>query len=624
MLTPDGTIATWNVGAQRLKGYTEDEAIGQHFSIFYTDEQRATGHPAHELAVATATGRYEEEAWRVRKDGTLFWASVIITAIYRDGILSGFGKVTRDMTEQRRLESAVERARDSAIEAALSRQEFLATMSHEMRTPMNAVIGMTSLLLDTNLDADQREYAEIVRSSGDHLLAVINDILDFSKIDAGKLVLEEMPFGVRAWAHDSVDIVALAAHEKGIEVVCDVASSVPAVLVGDPGRLRQVLLNLLSNAVKFTDSGEVVVRIDCDVDTGEDTTVRVAVTDTGIGIEGQTDSLFDPFTQVDSTTTRLYGGTGLGLAISRRLVEHMGGSLHLISSLGEGTTAEFTFRGGPSDESPRHQPGRLRGCRALIVDDNATNRRLLESWLTDEEMTFVSVASGAEALAAIADDHAFEFALLDLMMPVMDGAELGTRIRSQRSEIKLVLLSSAGPTAHDIAGRDAFDAHVTKPIRQDVLLDLMARLRLAGQTVERVPDVSSVFELRGGVDRNLSILIVDDSIVNQRVAQKVLSRFGFGSDVATSGAEAIAAVERHQYDLVLMDVQMPEMDGLAATREIRRRWPLRHMRILAMTANVGPEDVRECREAGMDAFLGKPIVIEALRAELLSLIRPDA
>ena len=741
MLEPDGTIATWNAGAAALKGYTADEAIGQHFSIFYTDEQRASHHPAYELQVARRDGRYEEEDWRVRKDGSLFWANVVITALYDgDGALIGFGKVTRDLTsrrlseskfealleaapdaiigvdaegvmklvnaqterlfgypreellgrpiemlvpdrvralhpghrlgyvrnptprpmgagrelagrrkdgsefpaeislssietesgqlvtsairdvtERKEFEAVVRRARDAAEKAAKARQEFLANMSHEIRTPMNAVIGMTSLLLATPLSSDQREFVDTVRTSGEHLLTIINDILDYSKIDAGKLVLEEIAFDVRAWATDTVDLIVAPAHDKRLEVVCDVAPDVPITVVGDPGRLRQILVNLLSNALKFTDEGEIVVTVRVDHEERDGTQLVISVSDTGVGVPSDTmERLFEPFTQGDTTTTRLYGGTGLGLAISRQLAEHMSGTIEMSSTVGVGTVVTFTALVGRI-ETPLSAVSfeRLLGKQVLIVDDNATNRRLLEEWVSRRGLRPVSFASSTEALHYIEQGGAADVGLLDLMMPEMDGMSLGRQIRDLRPDLPLMLLTSAGPQARVAPFRGVFDASLSKPLAEDRLLATMARL-IDHEPVDTAAATvgPTAFDLPE-VNRSMSILVVEDNPVNQKVARHLLSRFGFTADVAASGREAVEALSRRGYDLVLMDVQMPDMDGIEATRLIRRELPGRAGRIVAMTANVAPEDARRCREAGMDGFLGKPINVEELAKELV-------
>jgi PAS domain S-box-containing protein len=615
----DGLIRLVNGQAERLFGYPREELLGQPIETLVPERSRAV-HPRHRK------GYFDEPLVRPmgagidlsgrRKDGSEFPAEISLSSIEsEDGVL--VTAAVRDVTERKAFEAVVARARDTAEKAARARQEFLANMSHEIRTPMNAVIGMTSLLLDTDLDDDQRDYVETVRASGDHLLAIINDILDYSKIDAGKLVLEELPFVVREWLRESLELVTVQAHDKGLEVACDVDEDVPLVVIGDPSRLRQVLVNLLSNAVKFTERGEVVVRVGLEHVVDDGVRLRVTVSDTGVGIPAERiAALFEPFTQADSTTTRLYGGTGLGLAISRQLVERMGGSIAMESTPGVGTTVAFTFLGGSSDVGEHSTPTGLAGQRVLVVDDNATNRRILQSWAERSRMSCVCAESAAEALGIVEHDQRFAFAIIDLMMPGMDGAELGELLRARLPRTRLLLLSSAGPYAREVAGRGTFDAVLSKPANQEQLFELMATL-LRPQDGVPVPasGPASVFDLPGG-SGPLSVLVVEDTPVNQKVARHLLARFGFRADVAASGHEALRALEQRAYDLVFMDIQMPEMDGLEATRLIRSRWPDLPVRIIAMTANVAPEDVRRCLEAGMDGFLGKPVAVEAL-AEVL-------
>ncbi|MGB8651928.1 MAG: response regulator [Mycobacteriales bacterium] len=626
VVAQDGTIAFVNGQAEVLFGYDRDELLGLPIETLVPETSRAA-HPRHRQGYFRAPqvrpmGAGIDLSGR-RKDGTEFPAEISLSSIVsKDRTL--VTAAVRDVTERKAFEAVVARARDTAEKAARARQEFLANMSHEIRTPMNAVIGMTSLLLDTDLDDEQRDFVETVRASGDHLLTVINDILDYSKIDAGKLVLEDLPFVVRDWVDESLDLIALQAHEKGLELVCDVDEDVPAVVVGDPGRLRQVLVNLLSNAVKFTEHGEVVVRVLTDRVEDDGVRLLVSVTDTGVGIaEERISSLFDPFTQADSTTTRLYGGTGLGLAISRQLVERMGGAIAMRSEVGAGSTVSFTFLGRSNDTVGSTTPPGLAGTRVLVVDDNATNRQILESWTERTGMRCVSASNAAEALGIVERDQGFSFAILDLMMPGMDGAELGELLRARLPGTHLVLLSSAGPYAREVAARGTFDAVLSKPAKQEQLLEVMSTLlRPGADSSALTQDSPSVFRLPTGTtspaqpETSLSILVVEDTPVNQKVARHLLSRFGFRADVAASGREALDALDRRSYDLVLMDVQMPEMDGLEATRLIRARWPERRVRIVAMTANVAPEDVERCLAAGMDGFLGKPILVEAL-ADLL-------
>ncbi|MCU1592834.1 MAG: domain S-box protein, partial [Frankiales bacterium] len=475
----DGSIRLFNTQAERLFGYQREELIGQPIERLVPDRARA-GHPERRQSYFTdpqvrPMGAGIDLSGR-RRDGTEFPAEISLSSIEtEDGVL--VTAAVRDVTERKAFEMVVAGARDTAERAARSRQEFLANMSHEIRTPMNAVIGMTSLLLDTDLDTDQLDYVETIRTSGDHLLTIINDILDYAKIDAGKLLLEELPFDLRQWLQETLDLITVQAHDKDLEIACDVDPDVPQVVVGDPSRLRQVLINLLSNAVKFTAQGEVVVRVDVDAWHEHGVLLHVSVTDTGVGIAPErVAALFDPFTQADSTTTRLYGGTGLGLAISRQLVESMGGSITMESEVGEGTTVSFTFLGGRSAKGPGVASEGLEGKRLLIVDDNRTNCRILQSWAERRDITCVSAAGSEEALKVVTDEEPFDFAVLDLMMPGMDGSELGQRLRANGGARHLVLLSSAGPYARHIAGQGTFDAVLSKPANQEQLFTLLADL----------------------------------------------------------------------------------------------------------------------------------------------------
>ncbi|MBC7983499.1 MAG: response regulator [Candidatus Obscuribacterales bacterium] len=620
LIDATGSIVEFNRAAELIYNYAAQEVIGRPISVLMPPNDAT-----YEQVVTECIKRRDEqqsasvirELTGIRKSSEHFELELSVTPTPFAG-QTMFTAVVRDITQRKRAELALIQASEASEAANKAKSEFLANMSHEIRTPMNGVVGMTELLLETQLDGVQTDYAHTIRDSAKSLLTVVNDILDYSKVEAGKLELECIDMDLRDVVEDVARLVALQAHPKGLEVSAHVDPSLPDMVIGDPGRVRQVLLNLGGNAVKFTERGEVAISLQVVSFDSQRFTVRCSVRDTGIGIPPQrVQTLFKPFSQVDSSMTRRFGGTGLGLSIVRSLVDLMGGEADVESTVGKGSVFWFTATFGVSAQVSTAAAGKnaLTGKRILVVDDNETNRRVLTVQLQRAGVRVETATSAAEAMNRIAtaheQGHAFDVALLDQHMPGFDGAKLGAILSAdpRYKATRLVLLTSMGRRGDARRFSDlGFAAYLLKPATQRDLNDCLT-LILSEQLEKPSAPIITRHQLRALRAREQShLLLVDDNLVNQKVAKALLERMGYRVDLTGNGEEALAAWESTRYDAILMDCQMPVMDGYEATREIRRReHGGRHIPIIAVTAHAMAGAAEECFAAGMDAYQSKPL-----------------
>ncbi len=643
----EGYFLRVNPAWERVLGYSEKELLASPFLDFVHPEDRAA------TAAATASLSAEDRLiafvnrYRCR-DGSYRWLQWTATPYRHHGLIYASA---RDISDARRAEEALTRyardleaakweqdanaerlaqlvkeleiAKGRAEEATIAKGEFLANVSHEIRTPMNAIIGMTDLALRTSLTAPQRDYLRTVKDAGESLLTLVNDILDFSKIEARRLSLERVTFDVRGSIEDAVRLLAPRAHEKGLELACRIQPEVPAELLGDPGRLRQVLLNLVGNAIKFTEQGEVIVEVTLDSQAGDEAALKFTISDTGIGIPREKQwQVFGAFVQADASTTRRYGGTGLGLAISSQLVELMGGRMWIESEIGHGSRFHFIAHFGMVPRAVAaapHDSSVLEDLRVLIVDDNKTNRQILEEMLANWRMKPTSVDSAHAALSVLGKagpaGNPFRLALIDALMPDVDGFMLARNIRTLAlvPDVKLIMLTSADLSS-GVARAEAsgFAAYLSKPVKQSELFD--AILTLFGTASSLPPPVLD--RSAQTTQRSLRILVAEDNATNQKLVTTMLEQLGHSVVVAPNGLEAVTRTGDERFDIVLMDVQMPEMGGLEATLAIRMREESTgvHVPIVAMTAHAMSGDRERCIEAGMDGYLSKPLRLDELAA----------
>jgi two-component system, sensor histidine kinase and response regulator len=639
----DGRFLRVNQRFCNILGYSRDELLQRTGPGITHPDDLAAGVDLAEALLRGEVPGFTLEKRYVRRDGSPVWVDLSVS-LQRDaaGKPDFFVGIVQDISNRKQLEGELRQAKEAAEAANRAKDEFLANVSHEIRTPMNAILGMTELALDTPLTEDQRQYLKAVKSGAESLLGLINDLLDFSKIEAAKMELEPAPFSLRAAVGDTLRVLASRAHKKGLELASDVHPDVPDALVGDAGRLRQVLLNLVGNAIKFTEEGEVVVRVkaaDAPAPEGE-VELHVEVRDTGIGIApDKRETIFRAFEQEDTSTTRKYGGTGLGLTIASRLVALMGGTIGVESEPGRGSTFTFTVRLGRQSDQPEptaaRPPVRLHDLRVLVVDDNATNRLILESWLRDWQMEPHAAGDGLSALNALwhaaAAGRPYPLVLLDARMPDTDGLKLAAMIRerAELSATRLILLTSGDRPGDPARVRELrIDAHLLKPVQPDELLETIARVmnHVKGDSPRTRPvSLAEPVPTPPAAATPLRVLVAEDNELSASLLEKLLARRGHEVTLARNGRDALALAAGGGFDLLLLDVHMPEMDGFQVVEAIRERERAAggHLPVVALTARSRKEDRERCLAAGMDEFLSKPIKADDLYAAVDRLGRKD-
>ncbi len=621
--TLDGRVVAANDAFLRIVGYTRKDLENDQLrwdAMTPPDHRAGDEEALRELRETRAAKPWEKEY--IRKDGRR--VPVLLGVTMLEGSDDECICFVLDITERKRAEVQLRAAKEQADAASRAKSQFLANMSHEVRTPMIAIIGMTELVLNTSLTAEQRSYLDDVLESSESLLAIINDVLDFSKIEAGKLELESAVFDLRECVGDTMKMFGVKAHHKGLELACHVPANVPEFLVGDPNRLRQILVNLVGNAVKFTEQGEILVDVEASRRAKDKVELHFSVKDTGIGIpDGQHMAVFFAFEQADKTSTRRHGGTGLGLAICSNLVELMKGRIWVDSEFGSGSTFHFTipFEVAAADAVPKSPPDVIvGGTRVLVVDDNATNRRILHEMLRNWDMKPTLASSADEAIETLRQTAAvgqrFDLVISDVNMPDVDGFTLAERIKNDSQlDSTIIMMLTSGDQPGDVARceRLGIDAYLLKPIKQSELFDAIA-LALDITTPDDAGKLPVEIENAQAARGPLQILLAEDSLVNQKLAVGLLERQGHTVDIANDGKEAINKLTHDNYDLILMDVQMPELDGLEATRIIRalEKKGGRHVPIIAMTAHAMRGDRERCLAAGMDDYVAKPIRVQQL------------